>query len=127
MKYVADFLVCHDSVQHHIENSGKKSDLFLWLEDDVILMEKFFATIQSILSFKNYELSRKAWLDIKLYTQPHLRGYAWEMIPLVELITTSALLSLFLEIFISRKLMIAAVRYFVLFIFILLTLMAISR
>ena len=124
---MSDFLVCHDSVQHHINNSGKKFDFFLWLEDDVILMQNFFATLQSALRFKKDKLYGKKWLDIKLYTLPRLRGYAWDMIPFVEVMSTSALFSLLLELFISRKLKMVPLRYLILSILVFLTLLAISR
>ena len=126
-QYVADFLVCHDSVQSYIEDGGLKPDFFLWMEDDVILMENFFATLQSALSFQKEKLYKNPWLDIKLYLTPRLRGYAWDVIPILELVSTSALISTLLELFISRKLKILAIRYFVLLVLVHLTLLAISR
>ena len=126
-KYVADFLVCHDSIQSHIEDSGLKPDYFLWLEDDIILMENFFYTLHSALRFQMEKLSTKPWLDIKLYLMPRLRGYGWDAIPILELVSTSALISILLELFISRKLKIVASRYFVFLILVHLTLLAISR
>ena len=90
-------------------------------------MENFFATLQSALCFQMEKLSRKPWLDIKLYLMPRLRGYAWDVIPILELVSTSALISILLELFISRKLKIVASRYFVFLILVHLTLLAISR
>ena len=38
------------------------------------------------------------WLDIKLYLTPRLRGFAWDTLPLTELLATSGLLATCLEV-----------------------------
>ena len=54
---------------------GDKVDLILWFEDDVVLMDKFFPTLTSILTHHSARLARGPWLDIKLYLIPGLRGF----------------------------------------------------
>ena len=53
---------------------GDKVDLILWFEDDVVLMDKFFPSLASILTHHRGRLGRGPWLDIKLYLIPALRG-----------------------------------------------------
>ena len=53
---------------------GDNADLILWFEDDVVLMDKFFSTLTSILTHHTARLARDPWLDIKLYLIPGLRG-----------------------------------------------------
>ena len=53
---------------------GDSADLILWFEDDVVLMDKFFPTLTSILTHHKARLARDPWLDIKLYLIPGLRG-----------------------------------------------------
>ena len=113
---------------------GDDVDLLLWFEDDVVLMENFFPTLTSILTHHTGRLARAPWLDIKLYLIPGLRGYAWDPQPLLELISTTALITMILHptlnrIFLStldrRRSWLA--RLIVLFILVLLTLESISR
>ena len=112
---------------------GDDVELILWLEDDVVLMENFFPTLTSILDHHTEKLARAPWLDIKLYLIPGLRGYAWDPQPLLELISTTALITLILHptfnrifLFTDRRRSWLA-RLIVLFILVLLTLQSISR
>ena len=66
-----DFLFCHGAVEAVISESV---DSILWLEDDVVLMDNFFSTLYSLLNFRRSRLQSEAWLDIKLYALPRLRG-----------------------------------------------------
>ena len=112
---------------------GDDVELLLWFEDDVVLMENFFPTLTSILTHHTGRLARAPWLDIKLYLIPGLRGYAWDPQPLLELISTTALITMILHptfrIFLftldRRRSWLA--RLIVLFILVLLTLESISR
>ena len=53
---------------------GDSADLILCFEDDVVLMDKFFPTLTSIMTHHTARLARDPWLDIKLYLIPGLRG-----------------------------------------------------
>ena len=66
-----DFLFCHGAVEAVISESV---ETVLWLEDDVVLMDNFFSTLYSLLNFRRSRLQSAAWLDIKLYALPRLRG-----------------------------------------------------
>ena len=70
-KHNNDFLICHDAVEKEI---GSNVQTILWLEDDVVLMDNFFSTLYSLLNFRRSRLQSEAWLDIKLYALPRLRG-----------------------------------------------------
>ena len=70
-KHNNDFLICHDAVEKEI---GSNVQTILWLEDDVVLMDNFFSTINSILEFRRTRLRSSTWLDIKLYNFPKWRG-----------------------------------------------------
>ena len=64
---------------------GDKVDLILWFEDDVVLMDKFFPSLTSILTHHTARLARQPWLDIKLYLIPALRGGSGLIIPQPQL------------------------------------------
>ena len=68
---MTDFILCHEELEKLM---GDNVDLILWFEDDVVLMDKFFPTLTSILSHHTARLARHPWLDIKLYLIPGLRG-----------------------------------------------------
>ena len=68
---MTDFILCHDELEKMM---GDSADLILWFEDDVVLMDKFFPTLTSIMTHNTARLSRDPWLDIKLYLIPGLRG-----------------------------------------------------
>ena len=70
-KIVQDFVLCHEAIENEINEDVKH---LLWLEDDVILMEDFFSTLSSIMTFRKMLLQSQKWLDIKLYLNPRLRG-----------------------------------------------------
>lgn len=70
-KIVRDFILCHAAIENEISEDVK---YLLWLEDDVILMEDFFSTLSSIMTFRKLLLQSQKWLDIKLYLNPRLRG-----------------------------------------------------
>ena len=123
-KHIEDFLLCHEAVR-----SKYNPQYELWLEDDVTLMEDFFSTFKSIMAFRKAILSSTAWLDVKLYKTPRLRGYAWDLQPLTELISMALLFSVVINqilyiLWSSKK---ASARILTLFICILITLKAISR
>ena len=131
---------------------GDDVELLLWLEDDVVLMENFFPSLTSILSHHRARLDRAPWLDIKLYLIPGLRGesgfvssslsryslifsvtgYAWDPQPLLELMSSTGLITLILHqtfnrIFTVDRRRTWLARLTVLFILVLLTLQSISR
>ena len=68
---MTDFILCYDELEKMM---GDDVDLILWFEDDVVLMDKFFPTLTSILTHHTARLARDPWLDIKLYLIPALRG-----------------------------------------------------
>ena len=70
-KIVKDFVLCYEAIENKINEDVKH---LLWLEDDVILMEDFFSTLSSIMTFREILLQSQKWLDIKLYLNPRLRG-----------------------------------------------------
>ena len=72
-KHVEDFIICYDAIKQMINED--KTNYQLWLEDDVELMNNFFTTLNSIMSFRRNILVSRSWLDLKLYFTPRLRGY----------------------------------------------------
>ena len=93
-KYVRDFVACHRDMLEELKNDVK---YVLCLEDDVALMDNFFPTLSSILSFRGSRLITNPWLDIKLYVMPRMKGFAFDIMPLVELLAMSCLLVFFLD------------------------------
>ena len=91
-KYIHNFLQC-------VENtiSDPNVHFILTLEDDIVLMDDFFSTVFSIIKLHERKL-RTFWLDIKLYKNPRLRGWAFDTLPLVHLLATSALLGMAVEL-----------------------------
>ena len=123
-KHIEDFLLCHEAIRQDYNPVHE-----LWLEDDVVLMDDFFSTFQSILTFRKTTLSSLDWLDVKLYKTPRLRGYAWDIQPLTELVSMALLFTLILnticyKCWSSNN---AQARILTLFICLLITLKAISR
>ena len=53
-KHVEDFLICYNAIKSQLDFT---SDIQLWIEDDVVLMENFFQTLSSILALRNPGLS----------------------------------------------------------------------
>ena len=140
-----DFLFCHGAVEAVISESV---ETVLWLEDDVVLMDNFFSTLYSLLNLRRSRLQSAAWLDIKLYALPRLRGctkvhqychcihvanirclllgYAWDLAPLTELLATSLLMTMLLHL-VFTKLQLKQGYTLVTFLLVLTTLLSISR
>jgi hypothetical protein len=93
-KHKADFSLCCSLIEDELPPSV---EYVLLLEDDVLLMDGFFPILLAWLSLHREALAEHPWLDIKLYLSPRLRGFAWDALPLAELLVTSATLALVLE------------------------------
>ena len=127
-KYIHDFTVCHKEVEEDLEGNV---ELILVMEDDVMVMPNIFSTLSSTLNYNIRRLTTAPWLDIKLYKPPRLRGYAWDTEPLIELLATSWLLALLLDLVLTR----ARIRipknylhrYLILYCMVIVTLLTISR
>ena len=69
------------------------TSLVLTLEDDIRLRPGFISLLAGALHHRQARLATIPWLDIKLYFQPRLRGYGWDLQPLTELLATAGLLA----------------------------------
>ena len=67
------------------------------------------------------------WLDIKLYLTPRLRGFAWDALPLTELLATSGLLATSLEVLAMHWRPARVARLVVAWLLAILLLLAVSR
>ena len=89
-----DFVFCADRMDEMLPKDVKH---ILILEDDTLMMEGFFSTLSAWMTFHQERLEAEPWFDIKLYLNPRLRGWALDQLPLVELLSSTSLLSLFLH------------------------------
>ena len=93
-----DFVFCADRVDEMLPNDVEH---ILILEDDALVMQGIFSTLSSWMTFHQERLQAEPWLDIKLYLNPRLRGWAWNRLPLVELLSTTSLLSILLHVILT--------------------------
>merc|ERR1712142_598300 len=127
-KYIHDFSVCLKEADEEFESDV---DYILILEDDVMVMPDIFSTLSSIIAYNTEKLSSSPWLDIKLYKPPRLRGFAWDTQPLIELLATSCIIALLVDL--AFRLLGMRIprntlhRYLILYSMAMLTLLAISR
>ena len=80
-----DLVFCSNQLEKMLPKSVEH---ILILEEDAVLMEDFFSTLLAWMSFHSDRLQSEPWLDIKLYLNLRLRGWAWDPLPLVELLGT---------------------------------------
>ena len=85
-----DLVFCSNQLEKMLPKSVEH---ILILEEDAVLMEDFFSTLLAWMSFHSERLQSEPWLDIKLYLNPRLRGWAWDPLPLVELLASTSLLT----------------------------------
>ena len=85
-----DLVFCSNQLEKMLPKSVEH---ILILEEDAVLMEDFFSTLLTWMSFHSERLQSEPWLDIKLYLNPRLRGWAWDPLPLVELLASTSLLT----------------------------------
>ena len=85
-----DLVFCSNQLEKMLPKSVEH---ILILEEDAVLMEDFFSTLLSWMSFHSERLQSEPWLEIKLYLNPRLRGWAWDPLPLVELLASTSLLT----------------------------------
>ena len=90
-----DFVFCADRMD---EMLPKDVEHILILEDDMLVMEGIFSTLSAWMTYHQERLQAEAWLDIKLYLNPRLCGWAWNRLPLVELLSSTSLLSTILHV-----------------------------
>ena len=90
-----DFVFCADRMD---ETLPKDVQHILILEDDALVMQGIFSTLAAWMTFHQEKLEAEPWLDIKLYLNPRLRGWAWNQLPLVELLSSTTLLSIVLHV-----------------------------
>ena len=53
------------------------------------------------MTFHQERLQAEPWFDIKLYLNPRLRGWAWNPLPLLELLSSTSLLSVLLHVILA--------------------------
>ena len=85
-----DLVFCSNQLEKMLPKSVEH---ILILEEDAVLMEDFFSTLLAWMSFHSERLQSEPWLEIKLYLNPRLRGWAWDPLPLVELLASTSLLT----------------------------------
>ena len=90
-----DFVFCAGRMD---EMLPKDVEHILILEDDTLVMQGIFSTLSAWMTFHQERLEAEPWLDIKLYLNPRLRGWAWNQLPLVELLSSTTLLSIVLNV-----------------------------
>ena len=73
----------------------------LILEDDTLVMQGFFSILSTWMTFHQERLEAEPWLDIKLYLNPRLRGWAWDPLPLVELLSSTSFLAIVLHVILA--------------------------
>ena len=93
-----DFVFCADRMD---EMLPKHVEHILILEDDALVMQGIFDTLSAWMTFHQERLEAEPWLDIKLYLNPRLRGWAWDQHPLVELLSSTTLLSVVLHVILA--------------------------
>ena len=90
-----DFVFCAGRMDEMLPKDVKH---ILILEDDALVMQGIFSTLSAWMTFHKERLGAEPWLDIKLYLNPRLRGWAWNQLPLVELLSSTTLLSIVLHV-----------------------------
>ena len=94
-----DLVFCSNKLEKMLPKSVEH---ILILEEDAVLMDNFFSTLLAWMSFHSERLQSEPWLDIKLYLNPRLRGWAWDPLPLVELLASTSLFTLISHIILTR-------------------------
>ena len=64
-----DLVFCSNQLEKMLPKSVEH---ILILEEDAVLMEDFFSTLLSWMSFHSERLQSEPWLDIKLFLNPRL-------------------------------------------------------
>lgn len=72
------------------------------LEDDAVIKDDFLNRLDYLLRLiEQQRYGPTEWLDLKLYSQPRLQGFAWDPQPLLELVAYSCLLGWALELLLT--------------------------
>ena len=93
-----DFVFCVDQMHQTLPQDVEH---ILILEDDTLVMQGFFSTLSTWMTFHQERLEAEPWLDIKLYLNPRLRGWAWDPLPLVELLSSTSFLAIVLHVILA--------------------------
>ena len=96
-----DFVFCARQLEIEIWNNNAVKHILI-LEDDAVVMDGFFPTLSAWMTFHKERLQSEPWLDLKLYLNPSLRGWAWELPILVELFAVTLLLTLVIQAILTR-------------------------
>ena len=76
----------------------------LIFEDDAVIKDDFFNRLYPLLALmREQRYAGSEWLDLKLYSQPRLQGFAWDAQPLLELLAYSALCGWLFEVLLSTS------------------------
>ena len=94
-----DFALCFSLLEKRLP---PETEYVLVLEDDVILMKNFLSTLTGWMMFHQEVLAALPWLDIKLYLNPRLRGFAWDTQPLTDLLSSSLLSAFIFELLLHQ-------------------------
>ena len=96
-----DFVFCARQLEIEIWNNNSVKHILI-LEDDAVVMDGFFPILFAWMTFHKERLQSEPWLDLKLYHNPSLRGWAWELPVLVELFAVTLLLTLVFHAILTR-------------------------
>jgi hypothetical protein len=85
-----------------LRHSCPQARHILILEDDAVIKDDFFTRLRFLLELiERQHYGAATWLDLKLYSQPRLQGFAWDAQPLIELIAYSAIFGWIMEVLCS--------------------------
>ena len=96
-----DFVFCARQLEIALWNNNAVKHILI-LEDDAVVMDGFFYILFAWMTFHKERLQSEPWLDLKLYLNPSLRGWAWELPILVELFAVTLLLTLVFHTILTR-------------------------